>query len=101
MIENIERARDGVDSLIDRTRDAVVDATDRAESGVASAAERVVRGTHTAGEVLTPARQIGGGTSARSQLRCLARAERKLFRSRVSAQSASVASGRPASLPSF
>lgn len=52
MIKNIERTRDGMDSLIDRTRDAVVDATGRAERGVESAAERVVQGTHTAGDAI-------------------------------------------------
>ncbi len=41
MIKNIERARDGMDSLVDRTRDAVVGAADRAERGVESAAEQV------------------------------------------------------------
>jgi ElaB/YqjD/DUF883 family membrane-anchored ribosome-binding protein len=50
MIKNIERTKDGMDSLIDRTRDAVVGATDRAERGVESAAERVVEKTHLAGE---------------------------------------------------
>ena len=37
MIKNIERAKDGMDSLIDHARDAVVGAADRAERGVESA----------------------------------------------------------------
>ena len=50
MIKNIERTKDGMDSLIDRTRDAVVEVADRAESGVESAAEHVVERAHEAGE---------------------------------------------------
>jgi ElaB/YqjD/DUF883 family membrane-anchored ribosome-binding protein len=50
MIKNIDRTKDGMDSLIDRTRDAVVGVADRAESGVESAAERVVERAHEAGE---------------------------------------------------
>jgi len=49
MIKNIERTKEGVDSLIDRTRDAVVDVAARTEHGVESAAERVVAKTHAAG----------------------------------------------------
>lgn len=50
MIKNIERTKDGIDSLIDRTRDAVVDVTERAERGVESAAERVTERAHSAGK---------------------------------------------------
>lgn len=50
MIKNIERSRDGMDSLIDRAREAVVGAADRTERGVESVAKRVVKQTHLAGE---------------------------------------------------
>ncbi|HVR30752.1 MAG TPA: hypothetical protein VMS86_14615 [Thermoanaerobaculia bacterium] len=50
MIKNIERTKDGMDSLIDRTRDAVLGATESAEIGVKSAAERVKEGAGVAGE---------------------------------------------------
>lgn len=49
MIKNIERAKDGMDSLIDHTRDAVVGVADHAERGVESAAERAVDGARVAG----------------------------------------------------
>jgi ElaB/YqjD/DUF883 family membrane-anchored ribosome-binding protein len=50
MIKNIERTRDGMDSLIDKTRDAVVGAADRAERGVETTAERAVETAHVAGK---------------------------------------------------
>ena len=50
MIKNIERAKDGVDSMIDQTRDAVVGVADRAERGVESAAGRAVDSAHVAGD---------------------------------------------------
>jgi ElaB/YqjD/DUF883 family membrane-anchored ribosome-binding protein len=50
MIKNIERTKDGMDSLIDRTRDAVVGATERAERGVETVAQRAVEAAHGAGE---------------------------------------------------
>lgn len=50
MIKNIERTRDGLDSMIDRTRDAVVGAADRAERGVEATAERAVESAHAAGQ---------------------------------------------------
>lgn len=50
MIKNIERSKEGMDSLIDRTRDAVVGVADRAEQGVESAAKRVTKRAHLAGE---------------------------------------------------
>jgi ElaB/YqjD/DUF883 family membrane-anchored ribosome-binding protein len=53
MIKNIERTRDGMDSLIDKTRDAVVGATGRAvetaqQAGksVRDGAEKAARGAH-------------------------------------------------------
>jgi ElaB/YqjD/DUF883 family membrane-anchored ribosome-binding protein len=50
MIQNIERTKDGIDSLVDRTRDAVIGVASRAERGVESAAEHVAEGAHAAGE---------------------------------------------------
>ena len=52
MIKNIERTRDGVDSMIDSAHGAVVGVTERAERGVESAAERVVKQTHAAGKAV-------------------------------------------------
>lgn len=50
MIKNIERTRDGVDSLIDRTHDVVVGVADRAEQGVTSAAGQVAVKAHLAAD---------------------------------------------------
>jgi ElaB/YqjD/DUF883 family membrane-anchored ribosome-binding protein len=50
MIKNIERTRDGMDSLIDKTRDAVVGAADRAAQGVETAAGRAVETAQQAGK---------------------------------------------------
>ena len=50
MIKNIERAKDGVDSMIDRDLDAVVGVADRAERGVESAAGWAVDSAHVASE---------------------------------------------------
>jgi ElaB/YqjD/DUF883 family membrane-anchored ribosome-binding protein len=50
MIKNIERTKDGMDSLVDRTRDAVVGAANRAERGVESAADHVTETAHATGE---------------------------------------------------
>jgi ElaB/YqjD/DUF883 family membrane-anchored ribosome-binding protein len=52
MLRNIERTKDGMDSLIDRTRDAVVSVADRAEHGIEATAERVVEQAHLAGETV-------------------------------------------------
>ena len=52
MLKNIERTKDGVDSLIDRTRDAVVGVADRAERGVEAAADRAAARAHTAGDYI-------------------------------------------------
>ena len=50
MIKNIERTRDGMDSLIDKTRDAVVGAADRAAQSVETAAGRAVETAQQAGK---------------------------------------------------
>lgn len=50
MIKNIERTKDGMESLVDRTHDAVVGVADRAERGVGSAVEHVAARAHVAGE---------------------------------------------------
>ena len=50
MIKNIERTKEGMDSLIERTRDAVVRATHGAERSVESTAERAVETARVAGK---------------------------------------------------
>lgn len=54
MEKNIERTKNGLDSLIDRTRDVVIGAADRAESGVAAVADgaaiKVTEGAYGAGD---------------------------------------------------
>ena len=50
MIKNIERAKDGMGSVIDHARDAVVGAADHAERGVESATKSVVQSARVAGE---------------------------------------------------
>jgi ElaB/YqjD/DUF883 family membrane-anchored ribosome-binding protein len=50
MAKSMERATDGVDSVIDRTRDAAVSVATRAERSVDAAAESVKETAHTAGE---------------------------------------------------
>lgn len=73
MIKSIERAKDGVDSMIDQTRDTVVGVADRAERGIESGAERLVDRAHVAGESF----RDGAETAARGahqQLRSTAKA---------------------------
>jgi ElaB/YqjD/DUF883 family membrane-anchored ribosome-binding protein len=73
MIQSIERAKDGVDSMIDQTRDSVVGVANRAERCIESGVERVVDRAHVVGESL----RDGAETAARGahqQLRSTAKA---------------------------
>jgi ElaB/YqjD/DUF883 family membrane-anchored ribosome-binding protein len=76
MLKNIERTRDGMDSLVDRTRDAVVGAADRAERGVESAAEHVTAGAHATGEYV----RDGASTASRGAHRRLKGAAKAIDR---------------------
>ena len=54
MEKNIERTKNGIDTLIDRTRDVVIGAADRAESGVVAVADgaavKMTEGAYGAGD---------------------------------------------------
>jgi ElaB/YqjD/DUF883 family membrane-anchored ribosome-binding protein len=68
VIKNIERTKDGMDSLIDRTRGAVLGVADQAERGVVSAAESAVKGAHVAGDfVREGAETVSSGAHRRME----------------------------------
>ena len=83
MIKNIERAKDGMGSLIDHTRDTVVGVADDAERGVESAAERVVGTARVAGESFRNAAE----TTSRGAHQRLERTAKAIDRSYTRAQS--------------
>jgi ElaB/YqjD/DUF883 family membrane-anchored ribosome-binding protein len=76
MIKNIERTRDGMDSLVDRTRDAVIGAAGRAERGVESAAKHVTASAHATGKYV----RDGASTASRGAHRRLAGAAKAIDR---------------------
>lgn len=76
MLKNIERTKDGMDSMIDQAHDAVIGATDRAQRGAESAMEDMAEKTYEAGDFIRDGAdmaQLGAHRGVRVAARAISR----------------------------